>query len=190
MSATGSFGASSRLRRLAQSIPVGHAPEERCDICAAAIAPTHRHLIDLATRTFRCACRACALLFDRSTAGGGHYRLLPERYREVADLALDDDTWGRLRIPVDTAFLFHSTPAARVLAFYPSPMGPMESRLDLGAWGDVVAANPEVRRHLTARRIAAALEYENDLGLAGYFVDRVLGAYEKKAGGRRRPRKR
>src|SRR5262249_25992896 len=56
---------------------------------------------------------------------------------------------------------------------------------------DVVAAHPEVRRHLTARRIASALEYENDLGLAGYFVDRVLAAHEKKMAAARkgRPRK-
>ena len=39
--------------------------------------------------------------------------------------------------------------------------------------------HPEVRRHLTARQIAAALDYKNSLGLAGYFVDRVLAVYEK-----------
>jgi adenylosuccinate lyase len=48
------------------------------------------------------------------------------------------------------------------------------------AFREVVAVHPEVRRHLTPARIASALDYENDLGLAGYFVDRVLAAYEKK----------
>jgi adenylosuccinate lyase len=41
-----------------------------------------------------------------------------------------------------------------------------------------VAAHPEVQRHLTPRRLAAALDYRNSLGLAGYFVDRVLAVHE------------
>ncbi len=42
---------------------------------------------------------------------------------------------------------------------------------------EAVAAHPEVRRHLTPKRIAAALDYRNSLGLAGHFVDRVLVAH-------------
>ena len=48
------------------------------------------------------------------------------------------------------------------------------------AFRDAVAAHPEVKQHLTSRQIAAALDYKNSLGLAGYFVDRVLMAYERK----------
>jgi len=48
------------------------------------------------------------------------------------------------------------------------------------AFREAVAAHPEVRRHLTARQIAAALDYRNSLGLAGYFVDRVLATFEKR----------
>jgi 3-carboxy-cis,cis-muconate cycloisomerase len=44
---------------------------------------------------------------------------------------------------------------------------------------DVVATHPEVRRHLGARQIAAALDYKKSLGLAGHFVDRVLAVYER-----------
>jgi hypothetical protein len=40
------------------------------------------------------------------------------------------------------AFFFRSTPAERVLAFYPSPMGPTESLLELDAWAELEAANP------------------------------------------------
>jgi adenylosuccinate lyase len=47
------------------------------------------------------------------------------------------------------------------------------------AFREAVAAHPEVRRHLGAREIAAALDYKNSLGLAGYFVDRVLAFYER-----------
>jgi adenylosuccinate lyase len=47
------------------------------------------------------------------------------------------------------------------------------------AFREAVEVHPEVRRHLTARQIAAALDYKNSLGLSGYFVDRVLAVYEK-----------
>jgi adenylosuccinate lyase len=50
------------------------------------------------------------------------------------------------------------------------------------AFREAVAAHPEVRRHLTPRQIAAALDYKNSLGLAGYFVDRVLTLYERTKG--------
>ncbi len=48
------------------------------------------------------------------------------------------------------------------------------------AFRQEVAAHPDVRRHLTTRQIAAALDYKNSLGLAGYFVDRVLGRYARR----------
>lgn len=47
------------------------------------------------------------------------------------------------------------------------------------AFRDAVAAHPEVKRHLTSRQIASALDYTKSLGLSGYFVDRVLTAYER-----------
>jgi hypothetical protein len=138
----------SRLARLAQGAPVREAPAaaapdgEHCDLCAAPVGPAHRHLVDVDDRRLLCACRACALLFDSPAAGGGHLRLLPTRRRRLGDFALDDASWGRLRIPVDMAFFFRSTPADRVLAFYPSPAGPTESLLELEAWSELEAANP------------------------------------------------
>ncbi len=42
---------------------------------------------------------------------------------------------------------------------------------------EAVAAHPEVRGQLGAKRIAASLDYRNSLGLAGFFVDRVLAAH-------------
>jgi adenylosuccinate lyase len=42
---------------------------------------------------------------------------------------------------------------------------------------EAVAANPEVRRLLSPRRLAAALDYRTSLGLAGHFVDEVLAAH-------------
>jgi adenylosuccinate lyase len=49
------------------------------------------------------------------------------------------------------------------------------------AFREAVAVHPEVRRRLSAREIAAALDYRNSLGLAGHFVDRVLAVYERRA---------
>jgi hypothetical protein len=117
-------------------------PQELCDLCGEPVEPGHRHIVDVADRRILCACRACTILFDRPGAGGGHLKLLPTRRRRLDGFALDDAAWDRLRIPVDMAFFFRSTPAGRVLAFYPSPMGPTESLLELDAWTELEAANP------------------------------------------------
>jgi hypothetical protein len=111
-------------------------------MCAAPVPPGHRHVVDLSTRRIMCTCRACALLFDSKAAGGGHLRLLPTRRRRLDGFVLDAAQWDRLRIPVDMAFFFRSTPAERVLALYPSPAGPTESLLELEAWTELEAANP------------------------------------------------
>jgi Family of unknown function (DUF5947) len=139
----------SRLAKLAQEPrarqpAVRAAPEagERCDLCAAPVAPRHRHLVDLHDRRMLCACRACTLLFDSAAAGGGHLRLLPTRRRRLDGFVLDDARWARLRIPVDMAFFFRNTPAQRVSAVYPSPAGPVESLLELDAWSELEADNP------------------------------------------------
>ena len=58
------------------------------------------------------------------------------------DFQLPDDLWAEFRIPIGLAFLFVSSVAGQVTAFYPSPAGATESELDLGAWQELVAANP------------------------------------------------
>ncbi len=142
--------------RLAQLTRAGRAPavagpapradaSERCDLCGEPVAPDHRHLVDVDSRRLLCACRACTLLFDRAAAGGGHLKLLPTRRRRLDDFQLDDAAWARLRIPVELAFFFPSTPAARVVALYPGPLGATESLLELEAWSELEAANPPLR---------------------------------------------
>jgi len=142
---SGALG-SPRLRRLARA--EAGAPEaapERCDLCGEPLPEGHRHLVDMETRELSCACRACSLLFDRRAAGGGHYRLVPDGSFLLEGFELDDTTWEELRIPVDMAFFFHGSREERVLAFYPSPMGPTESLLELDAWADLERANPVLR---------------------------------------------
>lgn len=135
--------ASPRLRRLAQRRPVpGAADPERCELCGEPIAPVHRHLLELDSRQLLCTCRACTVLFDRRGAGGGRYRLVPQRRLSLDELELSDVVWEQLRIPVEMAFFFYNSSAGRVMAFYPGALGATESRLELDAWEEIEAANP------------------------------------------------
>lgn len=116
--------------------------EGGCELCGEPSGPEHRHLLDLQARRLCCVCRACAVLFDSSAAGGGHYRLVPDRRRYLPDFVLDDAAWEGLHIPVRMAFFFHDAAADRVAAFYPSPAGAVESLLDLATWDRIVRDNP------------------------------------------------
>jgi hypothetical protein len=127
------------LRRLAQPRPPA-ADVERCDLCGEPLPVEHRHLLDIASGEPQCACRACAILFDRGQAGGDHYRLIPERRVCLPPLVDEDRLWAALGIPVDLAFLTRG--AERVLARYPSPLGLTTAAPAADAWEQVVAANP------------------------------------------------
>lgn len=116
--------------------------EEVCDLCSAPVREDHRHLVDLHSGRLLCACRACMLLFEGDAAGGDHYKLIGTRRVTLEDFALDDATWDELRIPVDIAFFVDDSRAGRVVARYPSPMGPTESLLRLESWERIVGANP------------------------------------------------
>ena len=139
----------SRLRRLAArpalretAAPPPERQDERCELCGEPLEPSHRHVLDLVERGLLCACRACSILFDRSAAGGGHYRLIPDRSRLIVDFDLDEIQWQAFGIPVDMAFFFRNSSLERMAAFYPSPVGATESALSLDAWGDLEARNP------------------------------------------------
>ncbi len=136
--------ASSRLARLARRTAedVVELPEEHCELCNAPIPSVHRHVLELSSRELACACRPCSLLFDRDGAGGGRYKLIPERRLRLEGFAMSEQAWEELRIPVDMAFFFHSSEAGRVLAYYPGPMGPTESQLELEAWRELEVKNP------------------------------------------------
>jgi hypothetical protein len=118
------------------------ASEERCELCSASIPAEHRHLLEIAERRLVCACRPCSLLFDHPEARRTRYRLVPDRVRRIEDLEIDDLAWSDLGVPVEMAFFFYSTPADRVVAFYPSPAGATESLLDLEAWRAIAQRHP------------------------------------------------
>src|SRR6266568_2865484 len=117
-------------------------PAEQCELCSEAIAPHHRHLLELSRRTLICVCHPCSILFGDPGSGGGKYRLVPSRYLLLLDFQMTDEQWDDLMIPVNMVYLFHSTTANRVMAFYPSPAGAMESMLTLEGWDALVSSNP------------------------------------------------
>jgi hypothetical protein len=164
MSASTPTRGGSRLQRLARgSVDARPArAEERCELCGAAVGEQHRHLLELDSRELLCVCRPCALLFDRDGAAAGRYLLVPERRLRLEGFALSDAVWDELRVPVDMAFFFHSTAAGRVLAYYPSPLGPTESQLPLESWRELERDNPVL------------LDLEADV--EALLADRIRGA--------------
>jgi Family of unknown function (DUF5947) len=150
------------------------APEEACEFCATPIPADHGHVADLDASMLMCACRACYLLFTHSGAGQGwqagpgegasqerragpgegagqerrigraRYRSIPDRYRSDPGHPLTVAEWNALEIPVGLAFFLRSSASGDTTAFYPSPAGATECRLDLDAWGRIAADHPLV----------------------------------------------
>ena len=138
----------SALRRFAQRAQQLTAEaEERCDLCSQPVPPQHRHLLEVGSAELLCVCMPCSILFDRQgamrpAASLGQYRLVPDRRIFLQDFRLADHQWAALRIPVDLAYFVRSSPRQKVIAYYPSPLGPMESSLNLDAWQQIVDDNP------------------------------------------------
>ena len=120
------------------------APAERCDMCSIVLAPEHSHLIDPATRTFICACQACAVLLS----GGPNmkYRRVPRTARFLTDFQMSEAQWEGLMIPINMAFFFKSSAEGKVIVLYPSPAGATESLLDFDSWKEIVETNPELQK--------------------------------------------
>jgi hypothetical protein len=137
------FSTFSSLRRFAEKESGGAvAAREHCDLCGEPVEPEHRHLLEVSTREMMCVCRPCSILFDKKAASDGRYQLVPDRRLFLEGFEMSDAQWEGLRVPVDMAFFFYSTPAERVVAYYPSPMGPTESLLTLRSWEEIERRNP------------------------------------------------
>jgi hypothetical protein len=135
---------------------------EQCEFCSVALAPGHRHLLEVAARKIICACDPCALRFESAV---GRFKLIPRDARALPAFQITDEQWEALALPINLAFFFRSTPAGRVVALYPSPAGPTESLLPLASWEALAAANPMLARlepdveALLANRLGTAREY-------------------------------
>jgi hypothetical protein len=116
-------------------------PIERCEMCSAALAPEHQHLLEPLQRRIVCACDACAILFHAQ--GDTKFKRVPRRIRFLPDFQLTESQWNGLMMPINMAFFFKSSPhQGRVIAMYPSPAGATESLLTLDTWDEIAASNP------------------------------------------------
>ena len=138
---------------------------ERCDLCSAPIAPEHRHLLDLehARADVRVPRRARCSSTARGGAGGGHYRLVPDRRLRIDDFELDDLAWEELRLPVEMAFFFRSSRGRARAGLLPEPDG-----------GDRVAARPRGVAGARGRRTRCSTTLEPDV--EALLVNRARGA--------------
>jgi hypothetical protein len=76
--------------------------------------------------------------------GRARYRSIPDRYRSDPSHPLTMAEWNALEIPVGLAFFLRGSASGGTTAFYPSPAGATECRLDLEAWNGIAADHPLV----------------------------------------------
>jgi hypothetical protein len=141
MSSTG-IAATSLLARYAQRRPTETAAE-RCELCATTLPDDHPHLLDLEHKVALCACRACAVLFDRSGAGGHRLRRIPDR-RLRLELEGDDRVTALFTVPVDLAYFVDDSGGDHISAYYPSPVGMTRGAIPPADWHELVAIGPAI----------------------------------------------
>jgi len=112
----------------------------RCEVCGAAMASDHPHLLEPARRQVLCACPVCADNVPGGDSGG--YCRIPRQGQALPDFRMTDGQWDALLIPVGLAFFFFSSADGRTVALYPGPAGATESLLSLDAWDALMADNP------------------------------------------------
>jgi hypothetical protein len=172
----------------------GQAPEEKCEFCAAGLAAEHSHVADLESATLMCACRACYLLFTHSGAGQSwqqdqqqdrerkvgraRYRAIPDRYAIDPSHPLTVAEWDALEIPVGLAFFLRSSASGDTTAFYPSPAGATECRLDLEAWARIAADHPLIPAAAPDVEAILISRGERDQGGAEAFLVPIDACYE------------
>ena len=181
MAGDNDFSALSALRRFAREesekkeATEATTQEEYCDLCGHSIPPDHRHLMEVTTREIMCVCRPCSILFDSQAASEGRYRIIPDRLLNLEDFEMSDAEWENLRVPVDMAFFFYNTPAGKVVAYYPSPMGPTESLLELQTWEELETANPVLKN---MERDVEALLVNRARGASDHFLVPIDECYK------------
>jgi hypothetical protein len=127
------------FERLVKRVSAG-GPEaaDACGLCAAPVGDEHAHVLDEQSGEPLCACRACALLFEKDGAGQGHYRLVPDRRIRLTGVRTAD-----LGVPVGLAF-FVVERDGTVAARYPSPAGATAWTVDPQTWTAATAGCPQL----------------------------------------------
>ena len=138
-------------------------------MCNAVISSSHPHLLAVATRKLVCSCHPCAVVLS---GNAGKYKRVPQKVRFLPNFRMIDSQWEALMIPINMAFFFEDSAAAKVIALYPSPAGVVESLLPREKWNDIVADNavlkemePDVEA-LLVNRLGAARGHE----AAAYYL--------------------
>jgi hypothetical protein len=144
------------LRRFVRKAPA----VETCELCSVVIGEHHFHLIDPKTRRLICACNPCAILFSGNVQT--QYRRVPRDIFWLTGLAISDQAWNSLAIPIGLAFIYKSSASGDVRAVYPSPAGPTEAPIDEESWKDLLADAP----------VLATLESDTE----ALLVNRMNGA--------------
>jgi hypothetical protein len=145
---------------------------EWCELCARALEGRHTHLLDSQARRILCACDPCAFLFQD---GAGRYRRIPRDSYLLPHIAVENLQWESLSIPVNLAFFFFSSPANRLVAYYPSPGGATESLLTLETWEGIVAAHPRIGQ---MQPDVEALLVNRVASPPGYYIVPIDRCYE------------
>lgn len=117
---------------------------EHCELCSDELRGEHPHLVELASRQLVCSCDACALLFDGMDRS--KYKRVSRSIQFLENFMMSDGQWDSMIIPINLAFFFQSSIEGRMIAYYPSPAGAVESLLTLEAWNEIVENNPILQR--------------------------------------------
>ena len=127
------------------------AESEACSLCGVALEERHTHLFETAIGKVRCSCQGCASVFPDAS---GKFRRVPDRVVRLDEFRISDEEWAAFGIPIGIAFL------QKERAFYPSPLGAVESSVPAEACDKLLLANsllhsmePDVEALLVRRQI-------------------------------------
>lgn len=127
----------SRLRSEAPRVEAA----ARCELCGHPLAERHGHVVEIGRRGVQCACRPCALLFERSDASTP-YRTVPDRVLVDRSFAMTARQWSELGIPVRMAFVHRDSTREHPVVGYPGPAGVTDAELEPSAWRIILEATP------------------------------------------------
>ena len=99
---------------------------------------------------------------------------MPNRVEALRDFRISDAEWQALGLPVEMAWLFHSTPVGRPIAVHPGPAGATQSLVAPEAWKALVARTRSWRR---SRPMSRRCYVNRTGGRRGYYrvpIDRCF----------------
>jgi hypothetical protein len=152
------------------------APQPRCELCGAPLGEAHRHVVELGARGVQCACRGCALLFDRADADT-KFRTVPDRVLTDRAFAMTAEAWARLGVPVALVFFVRDSRTGTIAAGYPGPAGITDGELEPQVWDAVVAAT-SLASELAPDVEALLVHGERGTAAMSCYLIPITAAYE------------